>query len=124
MGSHHQRHGDELDDRREVLHRVVRDLAIEVRIDDVGNRGEEQRVTVRAGPGRYLGRDQPAGAAAVIHHHRLPERLGKPLRGDPSQDVRCAPGREADDQADRALRILLCRRRQPGSGQRGAQQYQ
>src|SRR5688572_14337151 len=69
---------------REILERAVRVLRIEARRHAEGAvRADEQRVPVRRGF-RYLVRaDRAAGAGAILHHDRLPERVLQPRGHEP-----------------------------------------
>ena len=55
-------------------------------------------------------------AAAILHQHRLPEGLAHPLRDRTRDEVGPATRREADDEANGALRKGL---REGGGGQQG-----
>jgi hypothetical protein len=48
-------------DRREVLLRIVGQLCIDARVDDVAGRNEQQRITIRRGLGGGDYRSRPAG---------------------------------------------------------------
>ncbi len=91
--------GDERN-RRKVLGRIIGKL-----VHDRGLRRErrghhQQRVAVRLGRGRGLGRHQPAGAAAVLDDDRRADKLGH-LRSDRAHDnVRRCARREGQQHAD------------------------
>src|SRR5712691_9007506 len=107
-------------DRREVLARIVADIAIEARPD-------RQRAGISQQDGGAVGRafrhrassDRAAGAAAVVDDDRLAERLAHLVRDDPPDDGGAAAGRERDNERDRPVRIVLRgrgRRRHAGPG--------
>ena len=58
--------------------------------------------------------DHAAGAAAIVHHHRLPEQFGQLRREYAHQNVHRRAGRLRRNQADRALGKL------PGAGNSSA----
>ena len=107
----HARAAAEQRDRLERLHDVLRHAD---QRDRHGQRGrdEKQRVAVRGRLRRRIDADEAASAAAVVHHHALPEPLAE-LGGDrPADDVVAAAWRERDDQLYGFDRVRL-RLRQP-----------
>ena len=79
VGRHRQqvRRVDDLRDRREVLHRIERELLVEARIgDDGGGGGGHQRVAVGRRLGDAIGRDIAGRAGHVLDDHRLAPGLG------------------------------------------------
>ncbi len=127
LGAAHRPCGDrELErraerDRREVLDRVVRDVLVHVRHD--GHRADrlhhEHRAVRRRGLDR-VGRDAADGAGTILDDHRLAER-GRHLLGDDARDdVGGAARREADEDLDRLVDLVL-RERGRGTGSGGAQ---
>ncbi len=58
-----------------------------------------------------FGREIAAGAAAIFHHHRLPEALAELLSNQAGDDVGNAAGREGDLERDGLRRIALRRSR-------------
>ena len=66
---------------------------------------DQQRVAVGCRARDGFGADAAAGAAAVLHHHWLAERVRYPLADDAADDVGIAAGRERHDQADRPVGI-------------------
>ena len=101
-------HLGDVADRREVAAHVVAGIRIERDVDRGRRRiREHQRVAV----GRRLRRlphgDHAVGAAAVLDHDLLAERIGQPLRDQPRDGVVAAARRERHDQRDRARRIGL-----------------
>ena len=77
----------------------------------VAGRVKEDGVAVRCCARRHLGGDRGVRAAAVLDDYRLPHVLGQLLRECASDDVVGAAGHEADQKADRLVRIRLGRRR-------------
>ena len=63
---------------------------------------EEERVSVRLGPGDGGGADIAAGAGPVLDHHALAEDLAHLLADEPGDDIGRATCGEGDDQVDRA----------------------
>ncbi len=99
-----RRHGV---DRREIAQRVERHAAVEVRVDgDLAVGQQPHGMAVGRRLRHQLRRDVAVRARAVLHHHRLAERLGKLLREHACRDVGCAPGRNRNDEAERARRKL------------------
>ena len=71
--------------------RVVIELRIQHRPDAVSGHGRpQQRVPVRRGFRRDIGRNRAAGAAAVFDDQVLPQRIGELLRDDPRGEIRSA----------------------------------
>ena len=97
--------------RREVADRVVWKILDKGRIDRVGHRCKEQRVTIRISPGHGARPQHLCAAAPVVDRNRLLELLFEFLRERPSDDVGRAAGRIGDDQPDGARRIILSRSR-------------
>ena len=75
MHDQHVRRIHELGDRREILDRVVRQVLEQRRIDRDRGRGEQQRVAVRRRARHLPHADIAGGAAAVVDHDLLAERL-------------------------------------------------
>ena len=74
VGAHHQYLAAfaQTGDGREVFHRVVAELFVQVLVGRVGGvGGDEHGVAVRCGLGHLRGGDHAAGAALVVHDHRL-----------------------------------------------------
>ena len=97
----HQRDGGE------VLHGVERQLRVEPGAGGVARVGHEQRVAVGCGLRDDLGSDVATGAATVVDHHRLAQRLGELLSDDARGDVGAAAGGEGDHHADGLRRVAL-----------------
>ena len=122
----HQHRGNtaQHDDGREVLDRIVRKLAEEMRIGGDGGVGRDQeRQPVRRRFRHRLRSDGIIAARTVIDDDRLPPRLGQSLGHDTGHGVGHAAGRNRDDQLDRSARIALrvrgaaCSREQQGGEQ-------
>ena len=108
---HDQRTGRDQADRREILARVVADIRIERRIDRVrAGAAEAERVAVGRGLRDLARRDRAAGAALVLDHDLLAERLAHLLGDDARHHVVAAAGGVRNDQGDRPRRIVLRRR--------------
>ena len=110
MDDQHIRRDEDLADGREILDRIVGELLVHARAEDErGVAAHHQRVAVRRGLGGAFGGDVAARAGDVLDHHRLApgfgEFLGKQPRGDVGRDA----GREADQDADRLLRVVRLR---------------
>jgi hypothetical protein len=107
---HDRRHGN-LRHRREILHRVDRQL-VEAGIDDKLRIGQEsERVAVR-GCFRYaFCCDIAARAGSVVDHDRLRQCLGELLAEQARDDVRATAGRETHHDADRLFGITRLRNR-------------
>src|SRR6185436_13388651 len=112
----HERQLADERDRREGAVGVVGQPGVERRVDRLrADVGDQQGVAVRPGLGHHVDADHPAGAAAVLDHHRraLPELRqlgGHRARGDVGAPSRC----ERDDKSDRAGGV--------GLGERAARQ--
>ena len=115
---------DEVRDRREVLDRVVRQLAIDVGQDRVrAGRVEQQRVAVRRRLRDELRADAAAGAGAVLDDERLAELRAHAVGENPRDAVDAAAGRERNDDAHRLDRIRL-RERAPRATPAAAREQQ
>ena len=101
----------DLHHRREVAHRVVRQLIVQARVDAVrADAAQHDGVAVGRRFRSELGADDAVGAGAILHHHRLAERAAE-LRADLAPDhVVVAAGGIRHDRADRLRRIALCGR--------------
>ncbi len=98
--------------RDEILHRIER-LLVEPGIDRVRDGNDQERVAVGRRLGGEVGADDTAGAAAVIDEDLLAQSLAELIGDDAADHVVAAAGRERDDHADRAARIVVrgrCRR--------------
>jgi len=96
-------------DEREILDAIVRELAVQARVDRMrGGIAEVQRVAVGGRPGDDLGGDRGAGAGAVVDDDLLAEILRQPGTEGSREHVGDSPGREPDHEADGFVRIRLC----------------
>ena len=109
-GVHHQhgrvehRHAD----RREILDRVVGQVAAQGRVDrDRAHRGEEQGVAVGVGLGHVLGRDRAVRARPVLDDDGLSEQRSQPLGEQARDEIGGAAGGERDHELDRPVGIVL-----------------
>ncbi len=94
-------------DGRELAQRVERHAPVEMRIDgDLAVCEEPHGVAVGRRLRHQLRGDVAVRARTVLHNHRLAERLGKLLGEHARRDVGCAPGRNRNDEAERARRKL------------------
>jgi hypothetical protein len=107
-------------DRREVLLRIVGQLCIDARVDDVAGRNEQQRITIRRGLGGGGRANRAAGAAAIIDHDRLAQTFVELLSDHPADDVGAAAGRVRHDESDWSGRKGLRRVRTGGQNQDAA----
>ena len=86
---------------REILARIVTGVGIERRVDrERAGIGQQDGVAVGRGLCDRTGRDRAAGAAAVLDHDLLSERLAHPLGHQARQRVIAAAGRERHHQRD------------------------
>ena len=75
MDDQHVGHRRHQRNRREVLHRVERELLLDYRVDRVRQRDKHQRVTVRGRVCGEFGADEAASSAPVVDHHLLAHEL-------------------------------------------------
>ena len=89
----------ETGDRDEIVDRVVRQLAVDVRRGDEGRvGGHQQRVAVGRGLGDEFGADlTDAAARLVLDHDLLTPGLREPLPQRAADDVGDAAGRKRHD---------------------------
>jgi hypothetical protein len=111
----HRRPGDQ-PDRRKILGKVVAGIGTEA---DAGQQHGDG-VAVRRRLGGVAGADHAAGAAAILDHDLLAERVRKLLPDDAAHRVDAAAGRIGHDQRDRSGRIILRRRRSRHQGSSAA----
>jgi hypothetical protein len=98
-------------DRGKISQRVVGN-ALEVGIDrQRPGASQHDRVTVGGRLGSEFGADDAAGASAIVHNHRLPERLGYALREDAREEIGAAARRKWNNESDRPRWITLGRGR-------------
>ena len=119
-GVHHQHARQRADqaDGGEILARVVARIGIEARIDrERAGIGQQNCVSVGGAARHRAGRDGAAGAAAIVHHDLLAERLAHPVRHHAAERIIAAAGRERHHHGDRPRRIGLGKRR--GGCERG-----
>jgi hypothetical protein len=110
-GMRHQRmmQHREAGDRLEILHRIVAELTIEVRIDREGHVGaEQQRVTIRRRLGHVFGRDLRVAARLVLGDDLLIPHLAEIERQHARGRVGGAAGRGGHDDGDGFAREGLC----------------
>jgi len=122
LGVDHDRiwRGAELGDRREILERIVWHGRIEAGIDDIGTRGDEQRVTVSLRVRGISDPDIAAGAGAIFHDHMAGQRGAEVLPEDSRHDVGRARRRKRHDDLDRPLGVAGRQDlRRPERGSRG-----
>ena len=99
-GVHHpdQRRGHGHRDRRQILHRVERHIAIDRGVDGDGADMAEEHHMAIGGAALHLGHaDIAIGAGAVVHHHGLAEQFGEARRHEPGIGVIAAGGAGHDD---------------------------
>ena len=111
-------------DRREILDRVVAQVAAQCRIDrDRAHRGEEQGVAVGVRLGDVFGRDRAVRARPVLDDDGLSEQSSEPLGEEARDEIGGAAGGEGDHELDRPVGIVLrlraarCRQGERGGGQ-------
>ena len=102
------RHQRDQRDRREVLERIVGELAVEERVHHQrAVDRHQQRVAVGAGLGDRLRADDGVGAGAVVDDDLLAEVLAHLLADQPAEEIGRPARRERHDQRDLARRIGL-----------------
>jgi hypothetical protein len=106
-------------DRIEVLDRIVRDAAIEGRIDDQGGCNDENRVAVGSGFRRPAHADVAACASYVLDKELLPEMFGQFLCHQARKQIGRATGSVGHNHAHRSRRIGLRPCNAAGNRQRG-----
>ena len=107
---HHEddRRPAEQGDVAEILDRVIADIRIDGRRDDMrGDPRHAERVAVGGGAGHLRRAEHAAGAGPVLDHELLLERFRELLGGDPPERVGAAARRVGHDDADRLRRPVL-----------------
>ena len=72
---------------RKIVHRIVGQLRVDARVDDVAGRNEQQRITIRRGLGGGGRADRVACAGAIVDHNRLAQNFVELLPEHATQDV-------------------------------------
>ena len=111
MDHQHEPGSSELRDRGEAVHRVIRKLGVQRRVDRVLVVREIERVAVGRRSRGQLSGDDAGRARAVLHHHRLLERLAQADAEGAREQVGRAALRRGGVDPDRAAGIVLLRRR-------------
>jgi hypothetical protein len=107
---HDQRQLGDEDDRRKILHRVIRQAHVEVRPDTVGGDGiEQQRVAVGLRLGDVVRGDGAGCAAAVADDDRLAECIGKLAANEAGDEIGRATGRHRHHQRDDPAGVAVLR---------------
>ena len=88
-------------DPDEILHRIVRQAAMQNHAGAERSRAGDQCVAVRIGLGDVGKSDDAAGARLGLDHHRLAEELRDAVEHDAADGVGGASGRERADDPDR-----------------------
>ena len=110
MHHQHGRRQSDPADGCEVLARIKARTGVQARADrQRAGIAKQERVAVGRAARDRARPDRAAGAAAVLDHDRLAERLAHLLGHDPPHDRGRAAGWERHHQRDRAGRIVLCR---------------
>jgi hypothetical protein len=102
---HHRRSGRH-GDRREVLDRVVRRLAVERDVADEGADREQKRVPVGRRPRDLHSADIAAAAGNILHEELPAELLREPRRHDSCINIGRTARTECNDDAHRPARII------------------
>jgi len=110
----------ELGNRREIRVRVVRNFGVKTGIDDVGARGDQQRMAVRFGERHSADPDIAAGSRLVLDDHGAANGIAEVRNQNTRHDVGRSGGGEWHDDLDGAFGIArrLCPRR-PEAGRHG-----
>jgi hypothetical protein len=103
--------------RREIAHRIVRQLGVERRIDGMGaDRANEQGLAVRRRLGHGVGTDGTACPAAIVDHDGRVQCLAEHLREGSRHNVGRPASRERNNDANllsaQALGLTGCDPRQ------------
>ena len=101
------RHRADEPDRCEVLAFIAGVLGEAERDGQRRIGAEQDRVAVRRALRDRAGADRAAGAAAVVDHDRLLERVAQLVGDGAGDDAGAAARRERNDQRDRLCRIIL-----------------
>src|SRR5690606_5738261 len=116
----HVGRGGDVDDRHEVVDRVVRNLLVDGRVGGRGgHRGHAEGVAVGGGAHHFGGADHAAAASLVFDHHGLPQRLAQRVGDGAGDDVGGAAGCERHHQANRLAGVGLRAHRAGGQGGSG-----
>ncbi len=86
-----------------------------------GDGAHEDGVAVGLGLGHGRRAEIAAGAAAIVHHHRLAELLAHALGDEAADQIGGAAGGEGDDEGDGARGIVLRAGGRGGEGELGAE---
>jgi hypothetical protein len=97
--------------RGKILHDIIRQLLVDERCRRDRIAGEKQRVAVGRRLHDDFGSNRGVGAGTVFDDEILPEVCRKLMRHGAGFDIRAAAGGKADDNVNRAARILLGLRR-------------
>src|SRR6185369_8206732 len=93
-----ERNETEQRDRREILQRIVRKFAIEIRIDHKrAARGNEERVSVGRRFDDGFDANDAVRACAIVDNKRLAHHVAEFLADDASDDIRRLTRRKRDD---------------------------
>ena len=105
-------------ERGEVLERVIRHFGIQRSVDAMRGRGHQQGVTIWCRAHRLLGADVGACAGFVVNQYGLLPFLREFLGQRSGDDVGCAAGWKGNNDAHRAVWIVLrpCAKAQTGGG--------
>src|SRR5204862_1288802 len=110
MNGQHIRRGSDIDDRGEILHRVVRKLGIQSGIGSVRRViRHEKCVAIRGCTRGELGTERAARPGPRVDDHRLPETLAKLIAQYAADDIRRAARRLCDENAYGPYWIILRR---------------
>ena len=99
--------GGEQRNQRGVVREVEFGILVERRVDEIGTRGEQERVSIRRRVDDHLGCEVGAGACAVFDDELLSEPFRQPLSHQPRENVRRSAGCKTDDDAHGARGIIL-----------------
>jgi hypothetical protein len=95
----------EFGDRREILVGIVGNFCVETGIDDVGARGDQQRVAVRLGVGHSADPDVAARSRLVLNDESTANGIAEVRSENARHGVGRAAGCKRHDDFDRAFRI-------------------
>src|SRR5208283_2373879 len=98
--------GDQAD-RHEVLFDVKRKMFVELRVDRVRGKREQDRIAVWRRLRDQIGAQDAGGTATVVDDDGLPQQRGKWLGYDARDNVGTAAGRIGNDEANRPIGVAL-----------------